>query len=1322
MTRKVLGVFVLLLMLGGATAAQELAGQITGTVTDQQDAVVSGARVTAVHVATNITYRATTSDLGRFIIPKVRIGIYRVIVEVEGFKRAVIEGVEVQVGSTADVNVTLELGDIQDEVTVTASTAQEIINTVSAELGGVVDQREVLQLPLNGRNAVELAILQPGVLYETDQDGAGNKFFVHGQRHRATNFTLDGVDTQDNLNRASSVIVNQPLLAMTAENVEEFKVVTGISSAEYARGGSQVSAVTRSGGNEFHGSLFWFHRNDAFSANNWFNNRVGEEVPKRIRNQFGGRIGGPIWKDKLFFFFGYQQTRDIRGIPVLRTVYTAEAKQGIFRYLDNLTTTPENVAANPGLIRSVNLLECGANVQAKLGRDCVDSRFGGSMPFTTVDSFIVGEILDKMPLPNNFEVGDGLNTGGFRFNAKTGTFEHLPAFRLDYRINDNHLFYGTVHYTDRNIDGDFINGRETIFPAFGPAGRRLTHTRAFTGALASTFGATKVNELRVGWAGGENAFDHIQPADTLFQLDLNDVTDPYTLGGDNARDNVNFSVRDVFSWIRGSMQWKFGGEFRHRQVENVSFFETDPFGEIDFGRGDNPPGFSETNLRAMSTGGPVSDIETVDFNNAQDQINNLVGAIGQVEMTYNITSLESGFVLGAPDRRKYRNEEVDLFVQNNWNVLRNLTLNLGLRWEYSTVPVETRGLSLVPDGGADAVFAISGPQGFFNPGTFSGTPCPQLASIPVVGEPTATQALDLILSCAVPNVPGGANNGRPFYDDDFNDFGPVVGFAWDPFSDGKTSIRGGYRLSYMREVFSVIDGNLDDNEGLSVNQDCEPVNLGNCSTNHAFLRDVISSGTPAISPAPPFVLPVVRTFLNDSAQDFRTYDEDLKTAYYHEWTFGIQRELLRNWAVEIRYVGNKGVNLWRVADFNEYNLFARDPNTGMNFLEAFIIAQRNLACNRANGAGDRFDDLGFPCNFANPLMDVLFAGDPLRLYAQTSGFIDALEFNETGEFLDELLMDRSSRTSTSQSTGTRFVGGSFWGAVLRGQLPANFFNANPFLASSRRMVSDGFSTYHGLEVEVRRRPVGGLLVEASYTFNRAISDFDGDENTLVNDTRPSSVINPRYTSGDFMPRHLIKGTYIYELPFGRGRRFPIENTFLDKIFGGWDFGGIINWRSGRPFSILSGNGTFHRTAISANNTVNLTQGLNISQLRKLGGRQSDAQGIFWFDPCLSAVNQATCINPNTPQGLFTVPNPGQLGKLMQTPFFGPQRFVFDFNLTKVTQITEQYSLEFRWEVFNAFNNPNFGLPDNNIFSRSFGQIFSTTTEPRLMQFALKVNF
>lgn len=1316
-------VTTLLLGLQVSASAQETSGQLRGTVVDPQRAVVPGASVTAKHVTTGTDYQATTNDAGVFVFPNVRLGQYTVVVEAAGFRRVLLRDVKVEVAGIADLNIELQVGSLSEEINVTAGEAQEVINTTNAELSTVVDEKRLTELPLDGRNASHLALLQAGVFFERSPDGQGDKLIVNGQRHRSLGVTLDGVDTQDNLNRASSVMLDQPILALSVDNVQEFRVVTGISSAEFSRGGSQITAVTRAGTNEFHGSVFEFHRNTALNANEFFNNAANPSVPRPPlhRHQFGGRIGGPILKNKTFFFFGYEQTREFKGVPVNRTVYTADARQGIFRYLTGLRTTPENVAANPSRIRSVNLLQCDTAVQAALTRFCVDSRFNAASP-ASIDQFIGSTVFGLIPLPNNFNIGDGLNTGGFRFNAPVKTRVDLPSFRLDHRFNDKHSFAGTFNYNDRDIRGDFINDREPVYPGQRPLGSRLTHSRSFSTALTSTFSPVIVNELRFGLIGAENAFLVTQPFDTPFALDLNTLSDPYDSGnGDEVRDNRTIHIRDTATWVRGSHQMKFGGEWRDRWVDTYDFDVIFSAGSIDFNTTNNAPGFTAANLQRMARLSAADSplLDTNDLTTARGLINNLVGAIGSVDLRYNIVDLSSGFVPGAPTRRTYRNREFDAFFQDTWAFRKNLTINAGLRWEYSGVPYETNGLLLIPEGGFDAVYGVSGKEGFFNPGVLAGPPCSALSGLPRAR--TTANAVSLINTCATRYIPGSSTNGIPLWNDDLNNFAPVVSVAWDPFKSGKTSIRAGFRISYFQDVFSIIEGNVDDNEGLQVTNNCIPSDAS-CVNNPTLLRNIASLGAP-IPRVPTFQLPAFRSILDNSAQDFRTYQPDLGTSSYREWTIGVQREIFKNASFEARYVATRGRDLRRIADFNEININARDTISGQTFLDAFLIAQRNLACNNASTVAanqNRFDTLALPCSVANPLMDALIAGDQARLRARQT-LLDALRFNAPGEFAFRLIHSETSFPGSGQTE--RIRGGSFWGAVLAGRLPVNFFQANPFVASSRALVNDGTSSYDGLQLEFIQRLSKGFTYQINYSFQTAYSDYDGDANEYLNDTRPSSVVNPNYTRQQIMPRHQINANWVAELPLGRGRAFfSNARSIAGKLIEGWRVGGIVNYRSGRPLSIISGIGTFHRSAISAENTVNPSQQLSNSDLQALTGRRDIAGGIFWFDPCLSSFTGAACQGSGGIQGLFQLPDPGSLGELPHSVLYGPRRFNFDFNVTKRTKISESVNFEIRWEVFNAFNTVNFNNPITDIFSPSFGQITRTIGNPRLMQFAAKINF
>jgi hypothetical protein len=293
--------------------------------------------------------------------------------------------------------------------------------------------------------------------------------------------------------------------------------------------------------------------------------------------------------------------------------------------------------------------------------------------------------------------------------------------------------------------------------------------------------------------------------------------------------------------------------------------------------------------------------------------------------------------------------------------------------------------------------------------------------------------------------------------------------------------------------------------------------------------------------------------------------------------------------------------------------------------------------------------------------------------------------------------------------------------VLAGRLPVNFFQVNPFVASSRAVVGDGRSAYHGLEIELRRRFARGLAVQANYSYGKALADYDGDANELLNDVRPSSVRFPQYSRQEIMPRQQFNANWVYELPFGPGKHW-LARGLAARALGGWQLTGLLNVRSGRPLGVTSGVGTFHRNGISAENTVDLSQNVSAAQIRDLAGVRNIGAGVFFFDPCLSEFLNAACTDSRATAGLFTLPEPGRLGQLGQTILFGPGRFIVDMGLIKQTRLRERATMEVRWEVFNALNKANFNVPLTDVLSANFGQITRTVTNARLMQFALKVNF
>ncbi len=1261
--------FVLLLTFCSLVSGQALRGRVEGTVKDPQDQVVRNVTVTLTNTETGEAAQTSSNEEGGFVFTEVKPGNYRVTAELVGFKKIRIEDVIVQVATVSSVNVILEVGGVNEEVTVSASEAQEVVNTTNAEVGDVVDRQRILELPLDGRNPFELTALSAGVQTKSNSDGEVRNFSINGNRTVANNLTVDGVNASDNFLKTPAN-VTLPVIPVSVESIGEFRVTTSLPSAEFGRGSAQINAITASGTNRFRGSIFQFHRNTAFNANNFFNNSTilenGESVEREplIRNQFGGRVGGPIIKDKAFFFASYEGKRESRGLSRNRLVYTQEAMNGIFRYIKGLPTTPANVAAAtitaPAGTASTQSGTCRATsgsgrVVIPNGAICVQDLLGisGTNRFNQPFDPTIMAYLSVVPLPNNFQIGDGLNTGGYRFNSKVILPTDQFSTRIDYRFTDKHSFELTYNYGDILFNGDYINSGEPAYPN-STFRTRNTVGRGISATLRSVISPTIINEARFGAQLSTLTFGNTSDYGRGYTIDVPDIFNPENDNTGSGRNLRVLQFTDNVTFLRGNHTFKTGIEIRNPWVRRYSFAGTLP--QIDFSI-NNSPGYSQSNHFSGSS--------STEYTDARELVNLLTGALGSITQVFNVADPGARTVVpGAPEVRRYDNWETNLYFQDTWRIKPNLTLNLGLRYEYNTAPKESDNLGLLPVGGSAALYGISGDGNLFKPGVLEG-------SNTVLDFPT---------------------DGKLF-NSDKNNFAPVVGFAWDPFKNGKMSIRGGYRISYFQGSFNTIDGTLDDNEGLILTV-TNAVNTG-------YIRD----GIPAV-PTPTVTIPALQSIQTNSIVDIRAFNENLKSPYLHDFNFGIQYEVFKGTSLEVRYVGNRGRKLYRGYDINEVNIFAVDPNTRQSILDAFIIAQNNLAISRASGGGDNFGyNPALTGSRPNPLFDsVLFFGRASEL--SNSNYISRLDENRVGDFADYVSRVRS-------IGGVR--GAPFFDAVARGDLPINFIRANPLVRGAQFFDNGSESSYDSLQIEMTRRLTGGLRFQASYTFAKALSDFigsTGDTNSFL------TLRDTRREYSQFNNTHQFLANSIYQLPFGRGRKFlRTKRGFIGGLISGWQISGIVKYSSGDPLSILSGRGTFNRDARSASNTVDVAGNLNRSQLAGLTGVQRTSNGIFFIDPSLAPGSSG-----DASQIIFLNPQPGTVGSLGLSTIYGPNFFNFDFSTIKKTRINERMNVEFRAEIFNAFNTVNFDNPNTDINSPNFGRITGTVGRPRLMQFALRLNF
>lgn len=1256
-------------LLAGVANGQVTTGTINGSVQDQQDAVVVGATVTIRNKATGHERSASTTESGAFIFPQVQPGSYMLTVEARAFKRVIVPNVVVEIGQTAGLNLTLETGELTEQVTVTSG-VQEVINTTSPSLSNVINTRQVVDLPLGGRNPVDLAGLQAGIaVIGTDVRGAS----VAGLRQTAVNLTQDGINSMDNFVKTSSFFaITTPSLNSTAE----FSITTGTVSSEAGRGGAQVNLVTKGGSNDYHGGVFYQFLNESLNANTFFNNFNGLPRPVLRQKFYGFDVGGPMYlpkfgeggpsvlsgKDKAFFFFSFEAFRQSQSRANNRVVLSQAARNGTFTYTDNA-----------GANRTLNLLT-------------LSSRGFGLNPITTAH-------LGLIPLPNNSNCGssDGFNILCYTFNATESNSNNKYVFRYDHQlVKDTRLGSHKVEFVysrvnTRTFPDVFTNGLDAPFPG-GVHGFQASTRNLITPALVSNFGNKWTNVVRYGrqWA----------PVD--FNRDTTPTAPFFSLSGvltnyDNTfmpqpRETVVNQVTDTASWVNGNHLWKFGGDWQ--QVLGVSRNDAGINQTIQFGTNTaNSAGFALANFPGLTANARGNAIVTA----ATTVYTQITGMLGSSNQTLNVTSPNSGFVPGSTRLRTVQGRDLALFAQDQWRMRNNFTLNYGVRWDFMGVPTVPNGLAIQPK--YSDLFGISGFGNMFRPTAAPGSQTQAFATLEFVS----------------------GDSGRGLYKNDWNNFAPFVGFAYSPefnsgplhflFGDaGKSAIRAGYSMSYLHDgitTFTNLLGVGNTNPGLiaSANQ----TSLVTPPTSN--LPGVITgAGVPLVFPA--FKIPITdrENFIANFNNGLWTSDPDLRSAYVHQWNFGYEREIFKNTAFEIRYQGNHVPNGWRAWDINEVNIFEN------GFLQEFLNAQRNLAArggtNFAPGCGG--------C-VPTPILDKFFSGlsgTSTSGYGSTT-FISNLNNNNIGTMASTLAFNSAYRTNRENSA----LG-----------LASNFFVANPNASFARVLLNGAKSSYHAMEIEIRRRFSNGLQFQADYTWSKAMVDGDAQGNNQSDLAQPLThrnyALDHRRSSQDQTQRFVANA--IYELPFGRGRTFLNSgNGLVDRVVGGWTTGVIATWSTGIPWYVASGRTTFNSS--SANIGAQLT-GISFDEFKKNIGIFKHPGGVLFVNPQLLDITVSATTGKITSSrlkpGLMSAPAPGTFGDFPVNGLSGPKYFNLDLSVTKRISLTDdgRVRLEIKATAINVLNHPNFVFGTANFDSSTFGLITAQRGNVRTMNFIGQLRF
>ena len=1260
----------LLALLFLLTAAPHAPGQVSsgtlnGVITDPSGAIVAGANVSLRNNETGITRNTTSNDEGEYVFPQIEPGRYTLTVEASGFKRSVAPDLVVEVGVPARARVALEVGAVSEVVTVTAS--QEIINATSPTLTNVINTKQVQDLPIGARDPLDLAALQPGVAVTGSNTRTAS---ISGLRGSATNVTQDGINAMDNYVKTDALFaLSSPSLNSTGE----ISITTGTTSSDAGRGVAQVRVTTKGGTNDFHGEVFYLIRNDWLEANSFFNNLAGTPRPRENQHYFGFAMGGPmyapkfgeggrrVWDghDKAFWFFSYEGFRETFAATRNRTVLTPEARQGLFRYN----------GAN-GQVQSINLLTIGNPAARQLN------------PLTTAQ-------LNAMPLPNNTLVGDGLNTAGFRYNV-TGTDPNDKFVgRYDHQLVErsplgSHKLEFVFNRATFSLFPDTFNSIEAPFPGGIDVGQGSTRY-LITVADHSTFGDV-TNELRYGRQWSPVNFIRAEGPPGAFFIDFASVTDFDNRQMSQGRTTTVSQFLDNVAIPKGSHTFRAGFDFQ--QVHAYTFNDAGIHPTVTLGSNtQNSNGITAANFANLPAGATGTAVVT----RAQNIFADITGLLGSASATFNVSSPESGFVLGATRERIFQERDLALYFQDQWRARQNLSLSYGVRWDYMGVPTIPNGLAIQITN-IDDLFGVSGFGNLFNPN----------APIGLAGFTTNNATLDFV----------SGDTGKGLYKNDWNNFAPYFGFAWSPDfkggllggvfgSDGASAIRGGYSVSYLHDGFTVISNALGTgttNPGLI-----------QASANTTPVGVLGASGVALTTPS--FTMPITdrQNFLLNPNNALWAIDPDLRSPYVQQWSLGYEREVTNNMAFEVRYVGNHALKVWRANNFNEVNIFEN------GFLQEFRNAQTNLALR----GGTNFAPGCAGC-LPLPIFDRFFFGLANASGYTNATFISNLTNNNVGTLANSLAFSTTYRPNRER-TSFAFPNGT----TLPG-LPANFFVANPNAAGITWLSNDSMSNYHSLQAEFRRRFSRGLQFQADYTFSKALTDARGAYGSQSDLTSYRTLRDPGldYARSNQDQTHRFTANAVYDLPFGRGRSYWSNgNRLVNRLVGGWTVGGILTWQTRPPFFVASNRATVNQFN-AANNPVDLA-GISFEEFQRNVGLYRHSTGIYFINPELLNIQTNAAgqfVSSTLKPGLLASPQPGSFGNFPINSLNGPSYFNIDASLVKRLAVTERFKLELKTTFINILNHANFVYNTQNFDATDFGRITATSGDPRVVHFTFKATW
>jgi hypothetical protein len=1482
---KRLSLIAVMLCLLVSTSAFSQAGfsaSVTGTVTDSSGALIPGVTVRATAVDTNVVTTTVTNEAGSYTFNNLNPGKYTISASLPGFQTKNVTDANLSQNTSYRYNFELTVSGVNTQVEVSIS-ADSILATSGASVGTVLNDQKIRDLPLVGNNVLNLITVLAGI----ENIAADNNVFTRNSTTfagvTADNISIvrDGVQVQDNRypNGINSVTTLNPDL------VGEIRLILTPVDVEIGRGNGTIQYSTRSGTNRFSGAAVWSFRNTALDPNSWTNNRnqapitpggpAGLPLQPAWSNINQGTVsfGGPIIRNKTFFFGLFDLNRNRNRTLTNFTVPTACARLGIFRYFNgwnngNIFTNaiqnnaataiypsvrPDGTPVNPrdngtiapgGLPPGWNTTTQGpydASLQyiSVFGRlaskpttaDCSDAPInkstlvpngvtpgvqgapiaadgsnGWDMYRKQLDT--TGFITTQMgfyPLPNNYEIGDGLNTAGFRLLNKFRGLDNLfgvgegTGDREQYNVKIDHNF-SSNHKANVNLTYERVSSDDVVGALPGMfSNENYRRPVVLSAGFTSTLSSSLLNEVRFGmrrqgtnvvapWDrdGVKEEINKILPADlngfrvipTIqagagptalgFCVPYIGARPPGACGGatDTAIDiTPTFTYADTLSWTRGVHAFKFGGELRANSSEvkqtATAFFGTPMYARPTGGSITGTSQSSNLPTDIANSNPSMTALLATNAQRARDISTFLAGSLANLQHLYLVTSPDQ-INFSDPSQNRWSDfrdtefygskiiqNEFNAFFKDDYKIHRDLTLNLGVRWDYFGVPYLASGLTNTAVGGGGAGgFGISGRDfsGWMNPGVRA-----EVTTFEFVGK----------------NSP---NPDKTVYPNDLNNFSPGVGFAWNVpwFGEGRTTVRGGYQVTFQGGGrYNTIQPLLAGAPGSTLAQ----------FKNWTNVYKDLSSLTAADLPITPSVLPLQPVPLNVRTANYSPFDVNYVSPYVQNLNLSVTRTLNRNVTLDLRYVGTLSRKNYTSINLNTNNFLynglldelnrvrtgtelTNDASDPKSLIEKMFDGINLCASGcSAPPAGTSYGAVGTTTGSG---ATALYNSAAMQLRASTLPGLQANLANGNFNAIAGQLSNLNYVTTGVNASLPPVPAGTV-GAVLRyantrypGQFPENFVSTNPQFNQVNLQTNAGYSNYHSFQAQTSIRPIHGISGQFTYSWSKNL----GITGTLTNPVDRAAD----YTTINNNPGHSFRSNGVIDLPIGPNKLLLGNSSgWLARAIERWQLGLIYNLTSGAPVSVTA-------TSMLYNNGVpdivypvdfNKIKGVRwgIQQGVNLEGRYFDNNDLFVKvdDPQCATVTSlqnlnnvvggvqtrctldalAMAVPAGTPGAIdrpfadgqtrpsvivLQHPQPGKRGTLGQNTIIGLGSYRFDANLGKTFRITESKSLQVRFDAQNVLNhpqpaNPNLSITDANYFGRLNGK-----TGGRSMQGQLRFSF